>query len=241
MSERSTTDRPGLLLRNLWVLMAASVFVIACVGVGLQQMERSRGLDAQSSEIAGLEKRLATARAVEDEAEEVNTFETLGVAKSRLVADRAIVDDVLATAFTWDDGKSYEAARSELADDFDIDEEGPFLTEFMPPATRTVVDGTSEYYIDAVGLVFSLSENIDVDPVRVTGTDYEYAVVADVDVSSSNVRPGSDGSTPTETRRMLLRITVDDEGGVSGLTGVPPSADDSIEPMTIQSPLNDQT
>lgn len=223
MSEQSATDRPGLLRRNLWVLMVTTVLVAACIGAGLQQMERSRGLDAQSGEITGLKKRLATARAAEDEAAEVNTYEALGVAKSRLVADRAIIDDVLATALTWDDGKSYEAARAELADDFDLDEEGPFLTEFMPPATRTVVDGTSEYYIDAVGLVFSLSEDIDVDPVRVTGTDYEYAVVANVDVSSSNVRPGSDGTTPTETRRMLLRITVGDEGEVSGLTGVPPS------------------
>jgi hypothetical protein len=223
MSERPTSDRPGFLQRNLWVLITATVLVAACIGAGLQQLERSRGLDTQSEEIAGLEKRLATARAAEDEAAEANTYEALGVTKSRLVADRAVIDDVLATAFTWDDGKSYEAARADLIDSFGLDEKGPFLTEFMPPATRTIVDGTSEYYIDAVGLAFSLGEDVDVDPVRVTGTDYEYAVVADIDVSSSNVRPGSDGTTPTETRRMLLRITVDDEGEVSALTGAPPS------------------
>lgn len=224
MSERSTTDRPGFLRRNLWVLITATVFVAACIGVGLQQMERSHGLDAQSGKIAGLEKRLATARAAEDEAAEANTYEALGVTESRLVADRTVIDDVLVAAFTWDDGKSYEAARAGLVDSFGLDEKGPFLIEFMPPATRIVVDGRSEYYIDAVGLVFSLGEDVDVDPMRVSGTDYEYAVVADIDVSSSNVRPGSDGTTPTETRRMLLRITVDDEGEVTALTGAPPSA-----------------
>lgn len=223
MSEQPTTDRPGFLRRNLWVLVTTTVLVAACIGAGLQQTERSRGLDAQSGEIADLEKRLATARAAEDEAAEANTYEALGVTKSRLVTDRAVIDEVLTTAFTWDDGNSYEAARADLVDSFGLDEKGPFLTEFMPPATRTVVDGTSEYYIDAVGLVFSLSEDIDVDPMRVAGTDYEYAVVAEIDVSSSNVRPGSDGTTPTETRRMLLRITVDGKGEVSALRGVPPS------------------
>lgn len=223
MSVRPTTDRPGLLRRNLWVLITATVLVAACIGAGLQQMGRSRGLDAQSGEIAGLERRLATARAAEDEAAETNTYEALGVTKSRLVADRAVIDDVLVTAFTWHDGRSYEAARANLVDSFGLDEKGSFFTEFMPPATRTVVDGTSQYYIDAVGLVFSLGQDVNVDPIRVTGTDYEYAVVADIDVSSSNVRPGSDGTTPTETRRMLLRITVDHEGEVTALTSAPPS------------------
>ncbi|WP_143847259.1 hypothetical protein [Nocardiopsis sp. JB363] len=217
------TDRPGFLRRNLWVLITATVLVAACIGAGLQQMERSRGLDAQSGEIVDLERRLATARVADDEAAEANTYEALGVTKSRLAADRAVIDDVLVTAFTWDDGKSYEAARADLVDSFGLDEKGPFLTEFMPPATRTVVDRTSQYYIDAVGLVFSLGEDVDVDSTRVIGTDYEYAVVADIDVSSSNVLPGSDGATPTETRRMLLRITVDGEGEVTALTGVPPS------------------
>lgn len=215
--------RTGLFRRNVWVLLVAMLMIAAGVGTVLPHSNNARELRAQEEQIAELEQRLSTAKALKAEAEAANTYEALGITESRLVSDRAVIEDLLSTAFTWQDATSYQRARGRLIDQFDLAEDGVFLTEFMPPAAFTGTGEDKRYYIDQAGLVFSLGDDVVIDVVRVTGTDYEYVVLADVDVTSSQVTPASDGSTPTSTRRMLLKVTVDGEGGVSDLSGVPPS------------------
>lgn len=222
-STTQSTTKTGFLGRNAVVLILAAALVAVGIGTGLQLINNSRDLSGQQQQISDLEQRLAQAESANAEAEDANTYEALGVTESRLINDQAVIEEFLATAFTWQDGVSYEAARDALISRYDLDEDGAFLTDFMPPAAYTMRDGQRQYYIDEVGLVFSPGAEMSVDVVRVSGTDYEYIVLADVDVTSSHITPGSDGSTPTSTRRMMLCVTVDGEGELSGLSGIPPS------------------
>lgn len=220
----ATTSRQGFFLRNIRVLMVAGLTAAVALGTMLSVGNNQRDLAEQTVQINALEERLSNAEARNAEADEANTYEALGITETRLVADQTVIENTLLTAFSWDDARSYEQARELLVTQHGLDPDGDFLTDFMPPAASSQRGGQTVYYIDEVGVVFSLGEEMSADVVRVSGTDYAYLVIAEVEVSTNKVTPGTDGSRPTRTQQMLLRLTVDGEGEISDISGV--QADD---------------
>ncbi|MFI9629329.1 hypothetical protein [Streptomyces sp. NPDC052042] len=211
--------------RNAWVLAVAAALVLVAVLTGLTWAGQRTALETQESRIGELEGQLKAAQLKNSERVEKDVLESLGVSRKRLDADARIITSLVTTAFTWDSGEAYEQARTRLKDKYGLAEDGPFLKDFMPSSRFNEDDtGKRYYYIDTAGMRSAVGDDPDIEVVKVSAGDYVYAVLVDVAVTSSAVeRNDTPPGAITAHRRMLLHITVDAEGGVSGLSGIPAS------------------
>ncbi|MFE4834442.1 hypothetical protein ACFRAU_07150 [Arthrobacter sp. NPDC056691] len=223
MEPEAVTERPGILLRNAWVLVIGAVLATVATVAGLTWAGQRGTISGQEAQISGIESQLAGIRQRNDERIDRDVLEALGVSRSRLDADRARIQSLLTIAFTWDSGLAYAAAREKLKERFGLAEGGPFLRNFMPPSRfNEDADGKRYYYIDTAGLNSTLGRDPDIEVVDVRAGNYSYAVLVDVEVTSDAVSRTRPGSVKAD-RRMLLFVIVDAEGRIAVLSGVPPS------------------
>lgn len=217
--------RPGFARRNALVLVVAAVLVAVTAGTALIWGSQRGALGAQEQRISGLEERIQDAERARSEQIDQNMLESLGISQSRAAGDATIIDRLVTTAFTWDSGLAYESAREDLKERYALSEDEPFLTQFMPPSRFNEDDsGKRYYYIDTQGMNSSVSGEPDVEVVKVRADEYTYAVLVDVSVTSDAVtQNNANPARVTAQRTMLLFLTVDAEGNVSGLSGVPAS------------------
>lgn len=217
--------RPGFARRNALVLVVAAVLVAVTAGTALTWGSQRGALEAQEQRISGLEDRVRAAERAKSEQIDQNMLESLGISQSRATGDATIIDRLVMTAFTWDSGLAYESAREDLKERYALSEDEPFLTQFMPPSRFNEDDsGKRYYYIDTQGMNSSISGEPDVEVVKVRADEYTYAVLVDVSVTSDAVtQNNTNPARVTAQRTMLLFLTVDAEGNVSGLSGVPAS------------------
>lgn len=227
MSGRATTERGrrGFARRNGWLVALAGLVAVLAVVTGVAWIDHGTALDVQRAQIQGLEGELRQAQTKNAERIDGDVLAAIGVSRSRLAHDAPILTDLARTAFTWNSGVSYEQARADIKDRFGLTEQDPFLTGFMPPSRySTDASGKRYYYIDAEGMNSSVSRDPSIEVVSVAAGDYRYAVVVDVDVTSDAVENNnSNKGQHAATRRALLFVTVDAEGDVSGVSGVPAS------------------
>lgn len=218
----------GFIGRNVLPLALGAVLIVGGTAFGVSQSNALAGLEQQEQQVTQLEQTLAQHQSTVQTQTEENVFGSLGVTASRLSTDQETLTSLLQIALTWDSGESYEDARASLQTRFGLGVDSGFLKDFMPAATFNQDDsGKRYYYLDSVGLNSSLSGDPTVEVVKVLGTDYTYAVMADVTMSSdTGLRTNADGSvqaTPSVERRVLLYVTVDGDGGLSDLSGIPAS------------------
>jgi hypothetical protein len=217
------TDGEGFLRRNAWVLVIVAVLATMVTMAGMTWAGQRGTISGQEAQISGIERQLAGIRQRNDERIDRDVLEALAVSRGRLDTDRARIQSLLKVAFTWDSGLAYAAAREKLKERFGFTEGGPFLRNFMPPSRfNEDTDGKRYYYIDTAGLNSALGGDPDIEVVDVRAGKYSYAVLVDVEVTFDAVSRTGPGSV-TADRRMLLFVTVDAEGRLSALSGVPSS------------------
>ncbi|KAB7839530.1 hypothetical protein [Streptomyces mobaraensis] len=219
--------RRGFLLRNLSVLVMTAVLAVVATVAGMTWSSQRVTLAEQEAQISDVEGQLAGIQ--KKNAEQVNADVTaaLGVSQNRLSTDGERIKSLLSMAFTWDSGQSYEAARESLKSRFGLTENETFLKSFMPPS-RFNEDAQRRryYYIDAVGLNSALGEDPGIEVVDVKAGVYTYAVLADTEVTFDAVSQNqASKASVTAHRRALLFATVDAQGKVSNLSGVPASGE----------------
>lgn len=203
-------------------LVAGSGFAV--LGHVQQRGELSQALEAEADMVRQVNQ-LAAQR---EQQVEKNTFEALGVDADRLAKDASKIESFLSVAFHWDSGESYERARQQLFDDFNLAQDESFMTKFMPKSQfNKDASGQSYYYLDALGLNSSLRHGTRVDVVSVRGLLYRYAVTAEVEMSTDAKvgvdEWGNEIDTPTTRRSVFLELTVDEEGQISDISGIPAS------------------
>jgi hypothetical protein len=214
---------PGFVRRNGWVLAIAALLAVIATVFGMTWAGQQWALDRQKSAIDTLQERLKAAQLKNSERVSQDVLKSLGVSQGRLGEDAPIITSLVETAFTWDSGTAYEQARTKLKDTYGLSEKDAFLKDFMPPS-RYNEDSTGKryYYIDAEGLNSSVDGSPDIQVVKVVADDYTYLVLVDVGVTTDSVKQnGSRPGAVTADRRMLLFVTVDAAGDVSGFSGVP--------------------
>ncbi|MEU6263735.1 hypothetical protein [Saccharopolyspora shandongensis] len=215
----------GFLRRNGWVLAIAALLTLITVVTGTTWAGQHAALGDQKSRISELEDQLKTAELKKSELVEKDLLTSLGVSRNRLNKDARIITDLVKTALTWDSGTAYEQARTRLKDKHALSEDKGFLQQFMP-ASRYNEDagGKRYYYIDVQGLNSAVGGDPDIEVAKVAAGDYTYAVLVDAAVTSDSVEQNNaNPGRVTADRRMLLFVTVDADGGVSDLSGVPAS------------------
>lgn len=222
------TKKAGFWARNRWILALGTVVASGVIVAGASAVGQSQALAAQESQIRSLEAASSQRGQQEAETSEKNGLEGLGVSASRVRADTATIGQLLSIAFTWDSGDAYETARESLKDRFGLSEKDAFLETFIPPSRfNEDVNGKRRYYVDAIAMTSALGRDVDVEVVEVAGTRYRYAVMADIEVGADGpAQTGGRGqatSQQTAIRRVLIYVTVDTDGTVSDLVGIPPS------------------
>lgn len=201
----------------------ALVWILANLTWGAQRVDLAK----QEARIDALVGQLVDVQQKNEARAEANVLESLGASRSRMDTDASLIESLLDTAFTWDSGLAYEAAREQLKDRFDLAEDDVFLQEFMPPSRfNEDGDGRRFYYIDAVGLNSAPQDDPDIEAVQVRANDYTYVVLVDIEVTSDAVtRNDASSESVTAYRQMLLFVTVDAARTVSGLHGVSASGE----------------
>ncbi|MFE6939688.1 hypothetical protein [Streptomyces chartreusis] len=225
--QTAAPTRRGFFRRNLSVLVTAAALTIVTAAAGVTWSSQHAALAEQKAQINDVEEQ--TAGIQKKNAEQVNAdvMAALGVSQNRLSTDGERIKSLLSMAFTWDSGQSYEAARASLKSRFDLTENEPFLKSFMP-SSRFNEDsqGRRYYYIDTVGLNSALGADPDIEVVDVHAGIYTYVVLTDVEVTSDAVSQNkASKASVTAHRRALLFVTVDAQGKVSDLSGVPASGE----------------
>lgn len=228
MTEKAPAPtRRGFLRRNLSVLVTAAVFTVVATAAGVTWSSQRAALAEQEAQINVTEEQVAGIQRKNTEQVNADVMAALGVSQNRLSTDGERIKSLLSMAFTWDSGRSYEAARESLKSRFGLSENETFLKSFMP-SSRFNEDsqGRRYYYIDTVGLNSALGANPDVQVVDVKAGIHTYAVLADVEVTSDAVSQNqASQASVTAHRRALLFVTVDAQGAVSNLSGIPASGE----------------
>lgn len=221
-------QKQGFWARNRWVLALGAVVAIGGCLSGVTVADQAQTIASQTTQIAKLQQDVSSQEAQLAKATEQNATQALGVSDSRVKKDTAEIRQLLATAFTWDSGDSYETARETLKSRFDLTEDDAFLQSFMPPARFNQDNsGKRYYYLDATGLNSALGSNVDIEVVEVSATTYRYAVMADteVGVDGPDQLDGQGNPLPksTATRRVLVLVTTDATGKLTHMIGFPAS------------------
>lgn len=216
------SDRGHVLSRRLLLLGAGAVVATVTIG-GVASMRGAQAeVTAQERQITTLEQKLREDQALSSSRITTETSESLGVDRERIAGDSTLVTDLFTTAFTWSSGEDYEAMRESLKETYGLREEDPFLHDFLQPSRFNEDDeGTRYYYLDTAGVNSSANGgSVQVRVVSNSGGTYRYAVTGEVAVSSDAITGGdtAKGGT-TETRRMMLLVSVDADGGVHDLEG----------------------
>ncbi|MDX3020151.1 hypothetical protein [Streptomyces acidiscabies] len=225
--QTAASPRRGFFRRNLSVLVTAAVLAAVATVAGVTWCSRHTALAEQEARITDAEEQLAGIRKKNAEQVNADVMAALGVSQNRLSTDGERIKSLLSTAFTWDSGQSYEAARESLKSRFGLTENETFLKSFMPPSRFNEDSrGRRYYYIDTVGLNSSLGADPDIEVVDVKAGVYTYSVLADVEVTSDAVSQNkASKASVTAHRRALLFVTVDAQGSASDLSGVPASGE----------------
>ncbi|MFF8914179.1 hypothetical protein ACF08M_12845 [Streptomyces sp. NPDC015032] len=219
--------RQGFFRRNARVLATAAVLAVVATVAGATWSGQQAALAEQQAKIQDAEGRLTGIQKKNAEQVNADLMAALGVSQNRLSTDGERIKSLLSTAFTWDSGQGYEAAREGLKSRFGLTEDDAFLKSFMPPSRfNEDSQGRRYYYIDTVGLNSSLGADPDIEAVDAKAGVYTYAVLADVEATSDAVSQNkASKASVTAHRRALLFITVDAQGKVSDLSGVPASGE----------------
>ncbi|MEV0443616.1 hypothetical protein AB0I84_23660 [Streptomyces spectabilis] len=228
MTERTAAPtRRGFFRRNLSALVAAAVLTVVATSAGATWSSQHAALAEQEAQINDVEEQLAGIQKKNAEQVHADVMAALGVSQNRLSTDGERIKSLLSMAFTWDSGRSYEAARKSLKSRFGLTENETFLKSFMPPSRfNEDSQGRRYYYIDTVGLNSALGEEPDIEVVDAKAGVYTYAILADVEVTSDAVSQNkASKASVTAHRRALLFATVDAQGEVSDLSGVPASSE----------------
>ncbi|WP_026927957.1 hypothetical protein [Granulicoccus phenolivorans] len=215
-SPTPTGPRAARGTRLLRIGVAAGLTGLAVL-TGATRIQQEATLTAQQARIDDLAQRL-TARDQEDgQAVEAGIRTGLGLRRDRLEADRPRLTDLARTAFTWDTGAAYLAARDRLQTRYRLAATDPFLRDFLPaPRTIRAADGTLQYELDATGVNSAVDGDPEITVIAVRADRYAYAVRVDVAITADTVT-GTAGVTGH--RPMLLRVDTDATGAVLALTG----------------------
>lgn len=213
---------------SLWRRHAVEILAVAVTVVVLVSLAFSLISDRQRiTDLRARADHLATQVADEQERGRSEVDEQLrtdlGVERERIRRDVSVVESLLDTAFTWDSGAAYAAAREKVATDFELEPDDVFLTEFLPPSPMTVDgEGTEYYWIDTMGINATGASTPALEVAGVQGDRYRYVVRANIGVTSDAVsRSNPDGNPISASRPLLLQVTIDADRNVFELTGVP--------------------
>ena len=222
-TDETAAPGPGFMRRNALVAGVAVLLVTAVTVTGLTWGSQRSALDQQQQTISGLQGQLASVGTAKSERVEQDVMQSLGVSHSRIHDDMQVVDRLVKTAFTWDSGQAYEAARRDLKERYHLSEDEQFLKQFMPPARfNEDAAGKRYYYIDTQGLNSAVNADADLEVVKVTADEYTYAVQVEVAVTSDAVSQNKVAPDRVKSyRTVLVYLTVDAQGKVSGLSAIP--------------------
>lgn len=222
-TDETAAPEPGFMRRNALVVGVTVLLVTAVTVTGQTWGSQRSALDQQQQTITGLQGQLASVGTAKSEQVEQDVMQSLGVSQSRIHDDTQIVDRLVKTAFTWDSGQAYEAARRDLKERYHLSEDEQFLKQFMPPARfNEDASGKRYYYIDTQGLNSAVNADADLEVVKVTADEYTYAVQVEVAVTSDAVSQNKVAPDRVKSyRTVLVYLTVDAQGKVSGLSAIP--------------------
>lgn len=222
-TDETAAPEPGFMRRNALVVGVAVLLITAVTVTGLTWGSQRSALDQQQQTITGLQGQLASVGTAKSEQVEQDVMQSLGVSQSRIHDDTQIVDRLVNTAFTWDSGQAYEAARRDLKERYHLSEDEQFLKQFMPPARfNEDASGKRYYYIDTQGLNSAVNADADLEVVKVTADEYTYAVQVEVAATSDAVSQNKVAPDRVKSyRTVLVYLTVDAQGKVSGLSAIP--------------------
>lgn len=222
-TDETAAPEPGFMRRNALVVGVTVLLVTAVTVTGQTWGSQRSALDQQQQTITGLQGQLASVGTAKSEQVEQDVMQSLGVSQSRIHDDTQIVDRLVKTAFTWDSGQAYEAARRDLKERYHLSEDEQFLKQFMPPARfNEDASGKRYYYIDTQGLNSAVNADADLEVVKVTADEYTYAVQIEVAATSDAVSQNKVAPDRVKSyRTVLVYLTVDAQGKVSGLSAIP--------------------
>ncbi|MCX8452959.1 hypothetical protein [Paenarthrobacter ureafaciens] len=222
-TDETAAPEPGFMRRNALVVGVAVLLVTAVTVTGLTWGSQRSALDQQQQTITGLQGQLAAVGTAKSEQVDQDVMQSLGVSQSRIHDDTQIVDRLVKTAFIWDSGQAYEAARRDLKERYHLSEDEQFLKQFMPPARfNEDASGKRYYYIDTQGLNSAVNADADLEVVKVTADEYTYAVQVEVAATSDAVSQNKVAPDRVKSyRTVLVYLTVDAQGKVSGLSAIP--------------------
>lgn len=201
---------------------AALVAVLVVVLVAMRAAHDRSDVSAQQTRVAEMAPRAAAASQAVNRAIDENAAKGVGVSATRTDRDTAIIGSLVSTAFTWDSGSSYTAARTTLLHQYGLAASNSVITAFVP-----VSRSAEDYQIDQTGL----SSQVDGTP-RITLATTVRGVntyVVSVAVRSTahglsgddpSAAPSSSSDTASSTRTNLLRVGIDASGRVTHASGV---------------------
>lgn len=198
--------------RNALMLILAAVFVASGIAYVATVNAHAANSASQQREITELDAQMQTGLAAAKAKQQSVVDDALGTNARRVTADTSAIREFVAAVATWESGAEYAAARESVMRRYKLAKDSQFMkVYFQAPVSNRDSSGKTFYAVDADGLNSSLS-TLEVKVLAVSGTEYRYMVLADIESSST------DGKASAR-RTSVIYLTLDGEGAMSDVSG----------------------
>lgn len=186
-----------------WIICA--VGLVCLIGGSILNSYR---VSAAESDVAALNHELKTLKnevAVNQKAtsneKQKKLYETTGISQAQVADDTKTIADFFTPAFTWMDGKTYDANRDSYIET--LGDNNTFVTTYM--AENTSTDGYNK--VDAFSLK-SAWEKVDLYPTkRISETEYEYIAIVTFYLYKNNSDLDSKSKLTASQAIITCRVT----------------------------------
>lgn len=193
----------GLRILTLLLAIALALTVIFTM---LNLSSLNSTLKAKNEQLAQIEVETRQAEATKEHERAAVSEKATGVLEERYKRDQKLSRELFSLATTWSDGKEYDAARKEIMGKYNMAEDSPFMSRFLPNVSRTAPDGTYISRVDAEDLNSAFAD-MDMAVVGSKDGGYEYFATVKVNVYSADETAHVVTTTP-------ISYTIDAAGAI---------------------------
>lgn len=198
--------------RHALMLILAAAFFASGITYVVTVNAHAVASASQQREITELDGQMQTGLAAAKAKQQSVVDDALGTNARRVTTDTAVIREFVAEVANWDSGAEYAAARESVMRRYKLSKDSQFMkVYFQAPVSNRDSSGKTFYAVDADGLNSGLSR-LDVTVLGVSGTEYRYMIMADIESSSTDGKANA-------SRTSVIYLTLDGEGVMSDVSG----------------------
>lgn len=182
------------------------ISLLICLFLVHQRSGITTALNNVQAQTAAVQNQLEVAKSAASNNGIVINKAATGYDAARKEIDDKQIAELFSKFVAFDSADAYSKAREGLINDYGLDENGQFLSVFMPAANEQITDAIKN---GNLAIAYKSMTSI---PTAISGDNYSYAAF---------VTMGANREGGSASKQVLVQYTIDGNGKISDLTAYP--------------------